>query len=101
VHAREELGIDPDDLPSPWLAAGSSFAAFSVGAVVPVLPYLLGATSLVLAVGLALLALFVTGALVSTFTARSWLYSGARQLLLGAAATAATYGIGSAVGTSV
>ena len=48
VHVREELGIDPDDLPSPWLAAGSSFAAFSLGALVPVLPYLLGATSLLL-----------------------------------------------------
>jgi VIT1/CCC1 family predicted Fe2+/Mn2+ transporter len=101
VHAREELGIDPDGLPSPWLAAGSSFAAFSVGALVPVLPYLLGATSLALAVGLALLALFVTGALVSTFTARGWAYSGTRQLVLGAAAAAATYGIGSVVGAAV
>lgn len=101
VHAREELGIDPDDLPSPWVAAGSSFAAFSLGALVPVLPYLLGGTSLVLAVGLALLALFVTGALVSRFTARGALHSGARQLLLGGAATAATYGIGSVVGAAV
>ena len=101
VHAREELGIDPDDLPSPWVAAGSSLAAFSVGALVPVLPYLLGATSLALAVGLALLALFATGALVSRFTSRGALYSGARQLVLGAAAAAATYGIGSVVGTAV
>jgi vacuolar iron transporter family protein len=101
VHAREELGIDPDDLPSPWLAAGSSLVAFSLGALVPVLPYLLGATSLALAVGLALVALFLTGALVSRFTARGWLYSGTRQLLLGAAAAAATYGIGSAVGAAV
>ena len=101
VHAREELGIDPDDLPSPGLAAGSSFAAFSVGALVPVLPYLLGATSLVLAVGLALLALFATGALFSRFTSRGALYSGTRQLLLGGAAAAATYGIGSVVGTAV
>jgi vacuolar iron transporter family protein len=101
VHAREELGIDPDDLPSPWLAAGSSLVAFSLGALVPVLPYLLGATSLALAVGLALVALFLTGALVSRFTARGWLYSGTRQLLLGAAAAAATYGIGSAVWAAV
>jgi VIT1/CCC1 family predicted Fe2+/Mn2+ transporter len=101
VHAREELGIDPDDLPSPWVAAGSSFAAFSVGALVPVLPYLLGATSLALAMAMALVALFVTGALVSRFTTRGWLYSGTRQLLLGAVAAAATYGIGGAVGASI
>lgn len=101
VHAREELGIDPDDLPSPWTAAGSSLAAFAVGALVPVLPYLLGASSLALAVGLALLALFATGALVSRFTARGAAYSGTRQLLLGGAAAAATYLIGSAVGAVV
>jgi VIT1/CCC1 family predicted Fe2+/Mn2+ transporter len=101
VHAREELGIDPDDLPSPWTAAASSFAAFSVGALVPLLPYLLGASSLAVAVVLALVALFATGALVSRFTARTALYSGGRQLLLGGAATAATYLIGSAVGTGL
>ena len=101
VHAREELGIDPDDLPSPWVAAGSSFAAFSVGALVPALPYLLGAASLLLAVGLALLALFATGALFSRFTSRGALYSGTRQLVLGSAAAAATYGIGSLAGAAV
>jgi VIT1/CCC1 family predicted Fe2+/Mn2+ transporter len=101
VHAREELGIDPDDLPSPWVAAGCSFAAFSVGALVPVLPYLLGGSSLAVAVGLALLALFLTGAMVSRFTSRGALYSGARQLLLGSAAAGATYLIGSGVGAAV
>ena len=101
VHAREELGIDPDDLPSPWVAAGSSFVAFSVGALVPVLPYLLGASSLLLAVALALVALFVSGAVVSRFTDRGALYSGTRQLVLGGLAAAATYGIGSLVGTGV
>jgi VIT1/CCC1 family predicted Fe2+/Mn2+ transporter len=101
VHAREELGVDPDDLPSPWTAAGSSFAAFTVGALVPVLPYLLGADSLLVTVVLALVALFVAGALVSRFTDRSALYSGSRQLLLGAAATALTYAVGSLVGTGV
>jgi len=101
AHVREEIGIDPDDLPSPWTAAGSSFAAFSAGALVPVLPFLLGASSLALAVGLALVALFLTGALVSRFTARGAVYSGTRQLLLGGAAAAATYVIGSAVGGAV
>ena len=101
VHAREELGVDPDDLPSPWTAAGSSFAAFSVGALVPVVPFLLGSASLALAVGLALLALFLSGALVSRFTARGAVYSGARQLVLGGAAAAATYLIGTGVGAAV
>ena len=101
VHAREELGVDPDDLPSPWTAAGSSFVAFTVGAAVPLLPYALGVTSLLLPVVLALVALFVAGALVSRWTDRGALYSGSRQLLLGGAATAVTYGIGTAVGTGV
>jgi VIT1/CCC1 family predicted Fe2+/Mn2+ transporter len=61
VHAREELGIDPDDLPSPWTAASSSFAAFTLGAAVPLLPYLLGAGTLVVSLVLSLLALFLPG----------------------------------------
>jgi VIT1/CCC1 family predicted Fe2+/Mn2+ transporter len=101
VHAREELGIDPDDLPSPWLAAGSSFAAFSAGALVPLLPYLLGASTLLWSVLLALLALFGAGALVSGFTSRGALYSGSRQLLLGGVAAALTYAVGSFVGAGV
>jgi VIT1/CCC1 family predicted Fe2+/Mn2+ transporter len=101
VHAREELGVDPDDLPSPWTAAGSSFAAFVLGAAVPLLPYLLGASTLLLSLVLALVALFAAGAFVSRFTDRSALYSGGRQLLLGAAATAVTYWIGNAVGAGV
>lgn len=101
VHAREELGIDPDDLPSAWVAAGSSFAAFSLGAIVPVVPYLLGATALLMSVLLAGVALFAAGALVSRFTVRSAFYSGTRQLLLGAAAAALTHLVGQAVGTGV
>ena len=101
VHAREELGVDPDDLPSPWTAAGSSFAAFTVGAAVPLLPFLLGAESLLVPLVLALVALFLAGVLVSRFTDRSAFYSGARQLLLGGAATAVTYAIGSLVGVGV
>jgi VIT1/CCC1 family predicted Fe2+/Mn2+ transporter len=101
VHAREELGIDPDDLPSPWTAAFSSFLAFMLGALVPLLPYLLGGTGLLLPVLLSLVALFVAGALVSRWTDRGALYSGARQLVLGAAATALTYVIGRLVGIGV
>jgi VIT1/CCC1 family predicted Fe2+/Mn2+ transporter len=101
VHAREELGIDPDDLPSPYVAAGSSFGAFTVGAAIPLLPYLLGGTALLVPVLLALAALFVVGALVSRWTDRGALYSGARQLLLGGTAAALTYAVGSAVGAGV
>jgi VIT1/CCC1 family predicted Fe2+/Mn2+ transporter len=100
VHAREELGVDPDDLPSPWTAAGSSFVAFALGAFLPLLPYLLGATTLPVSVGLAATALFGAGAAVSRFTNRTWYYAGTRQLLLGGAAAAVTYLIGSAVGAA-
>jgi vacuolar iron transporter family protein len=95
IHAQEELGVDPSQLPSPWTAAGSSLLSFSVGAFIPLLPYVLGATSLWASAVLAVLSLFGTGALASRFTSRGWLYAGLRQLLLGAAAAAVTYGVGS------
>jgi VIT1/CCC1 family predicted Fe2+/Mn2+ transporter len=101
VHAREELGVDPDDLPSPWVAAGSSFVSFCVGALVPLLPYLLGAHSLVLAVALAAMALFLGGAAVSRFTNRTAFYSGTRQLVLGGLAAGITHLVGQAVGAGV
>jgi VIT1/CCC1 family predicted Fe2+/Mn2+ transporter len=101
VHAREELGVDPDDLPSPWVAAGSSFLAFAVGALIPVLPFLLGFSSVAVAIVLTGLALFGTGALVARLTTRSPLFGGARQLALGAAAAAVTYGIGTLVGAAI
>ena len=83
IHAQEELGVDPKQLPSPWTAAYSSLVAFSVGAFVPLLPYLLGATTLWISAVLALVALFVAGVGASRFTSRSWLYAGLRQLILG------------------
>jgi vacuolar iron transporter family protein len=101
VHAREELGIDPGDLPSPAVAAASSFGSFALGALLPVLPYLLGATALWPAVLLALLGLFACGAVVARVTARSWWYSGLRQLALGGAAAGVTYALGSLFGAAV
>src|SRR5664280_1274279 len=98
VHTREELGVDPDDLPRPMTAAWSSFCAFALGALLPLLPYLLGAHSLLPALLLAGLGLFAAGAFVSRFTRRTALSSGARQLLFGAAAAAVTYAIGHLVG---
>lgn len=101
VHAREELGVDPDSLPSPWTAAGSSFVSFSIGALVPLLPYLVGARSLIMAMLFAAVGLFVTGVLTARFTRRAWWYAGLRLLLIGGAAAGATYGLGNLVGTSV
>lgn len=101
IHAREELGVDPDGLPSPVVAALSSFFSFSVGAALPVLPYLLGATALWPAVVLALLGLFVCGAVAARVTVRPWWQSGMRQLALGGAAAAVTYGLGNIFGVTV
>jgi VIT1/CCC1 family predicted Fe2+/Mn2+ transporter len=95
IHAQEELGVDPTQLPSPWTAAGSSLVAFSIGALLPLLPYALGTHSLWWSGVLAVLALFAAGAGAARFTSRSWLYSGARQLILGMLAAAVTYGVGS------
>ncbi|MEV0809504.1 VIT1/CCC1 transporter family protein [Micromonospora sp. NPDC050200] len=98
VHVREELGVDPDEQPSPWSAAISSFLCFSLGALLPLLTYLLGFTSLWLALGVGGVGLFVAGAVVAGFTNRPWWTSGLRQLLLGAAAAAATYFVGALIG---
>jgi VIT1/CCC1 family predicted Fe2+/Mn2+ transporter len=101
IHAREELGIDPHSLPSPVLAGVSSFICFAVGALLPLLPYLLGATALWPAALVAAVGLFGAGALTSLVTTRSWWFSGLRQLILGGAAAAITYGVGVAVGNGV
>ena len=101
VHAQEELGVVPDELASPWTAALSSFVCFSVGAAVPLLPYLLGFTNLWLALAVGGVGLFAAGVLVARFTRRAWWRSGLRQLLLGAAAAGATYLIGSLIGVGV
>jgi VIT1/CCC1 family predicted Fe2+/Mn2+ transporter len=100
---REELGLDPDELGSPWGAAGGSFVAFSVGAGIPVLPYLLGsgASAFIATVVLSLAALFAVGAGVSLLTGRSTLYSGARQVAIGGAAAVVTYAVGHLLGVAV
>lgn len=100
---REELGLDPDELGSPWGAAIFSFLAFSLGAVIPLAPFLFieGFVAIVLSVGLALSALFVVGALVSLLTGRSLVFSGLRQVGIGGAAALVTYIVGSIIGVSV
>jgi len=101
--AREELGLNPDELGSPWGVAASSFGSFAVGAVVPVLPWLVGsgAAAFVASVVLSAIALFLVGAGISLLTGRSSIQSGARQLLVGGLAAAATFGIGRLIGVSV
>jgi VIT1/CCC1 family predicted Fe2+/Mn2+ transporter len=94
IHAQEELGVDPAQLPSPWTAAWSSLSSFALGAFVPLLPYLFGAGSLWISAVLSVCALFATGATTARFTSRSWSFAGVRQLALGILAAAVTYGVG-------
>jgi VIT1/CCC1 family predicted Fe2+/Mn2+ transporter len=101
LHVVAELGLDPEDRPSPMVAAVSSFVTFGVGALIPLLPYLLGVTVLWPALLCGGLGLLAAGAISSRFTPRPWWFAGARQLLFGAAAAGITYVIGSAIGVSV
>lgn len=103
TKVREELGLDPDELGSPWGAAIGSFLAFSLGAFVPLLPFLLSsglpatAAALVAAFG----CLFLVGAGVSLLTGRSVWFSGLRQVTIGAAAAAVTYAVGTLIGVQI
>ena len=100
---REELGLDQNGMGSPWAAAGGSFLAFTIGAIIPVIPYFFGGGDLVLFVsfGISLAALFVLGALVSLLTGRSLLFSGFRQVGIGAMAAIVTYLVGRLIGVSM
>jgi VIT1/CCC1 family predicted Fe2+/Mn2+ transporter len=101
--AREELGLNPDDLGSPWGAASASFLSFAVGAMLPLAPYLLlkGHTALYTTMGVTAVALFGIGAVISLFTGRSAWRDGLRMLGIGAAAGALTYFIGSFLGVNL
>jgi VIT1/CCC1 family predicted Fe2+/Mn2+ transporter len=102
THTREELGVNPDSLGRPMGAAASSFVTFSLGAIVPLVPFLVGSgTGAVLATVLAAaVAALVVGGLLSVFTGRQWWWSAGRQLLICAIAGGVTYGIGHLVGVS-
>jgi VIT1/CCC1 family predicted Fe2+/Mn2+ transporter len=100
-HVQEELGVSVDRGPSPWVAAFSSFVTFALGALIPLLPYLFGSTELWPALAVGGVGLVVAGALAARFTGRPWWVSAGRQLLLGAAAAAATYAIGVMIGTGL
>ena len=102
--AREELGIDPEELGgSPWEAAGTSFALFAIGAIIPVVPFifLTGMDAVAASLGVSAVALFLIGAAITLFTGRNALYAGSRQLLFGLAAAGLTYGIGRLLGVAL
>ncbi len=103
VHAREELGVDPDAIGSPVKVAVVSFLAFAIGAFIPLVPWLVsdGNDAIVASVALGTVAAGIVGVLVATFTERSRFRTAVRQVLVAALACAATYMIGSALGVSV
>jgi len=98
VHTREELGVDPFELPSAIFAGVSSLVAFSAGALIPLLPYLTGVAVLAVALGIAAVALLTGGMVVGRLTGRPLLRSGLRQLVLGGVAVAVTFAVGSLIG---
>jgi vacuolar iron transporter family protein len=101
--AREELGLNPDELGSPWGAAISSLLSFAVGAAIPLLPFALGAgaNALPMTVALTAIALFAIGATLSLFTGRGAMVSGLRMLLLGGLAGAVTFAVGRLFGVGL
>ena len=101
LHAQEELGVDIDDLPSPWVAGSASMASFSVGAVIPLLTYFVGLSTLWPALVVAAVAAFLGGAVVSSITSVHPLRGALRQLALAAVATGVTYVVGYLVGSSL
>lgn len=104
THAREELGIDMEEgLGSPWAAAGSSFVMFSIGALVPLVPFLFtfGETAVVVSAGLSGVTLFGVGGAMTILTGRGLVLSGTRMLAIGAVAAAITYGVGTLLGVAI
>ena len=100
-HMREELGVDPSSLPSPVTAGVASLISCALGGLIPLLPFLLGSTSLALALGIVAIALFLGGEAVGRVTGRRPLLSGLRQLALGALAVGTAYAIGRLAGSVV
>ena len=102
--SREELGIDPNELGgSAWVAAGTSFVLFAAGAIIPVLPFLVGAGAgaIVASAVMSGVALFALGAAITLLTGRHPLFAGLRQVGFGMAAAAITFGIGTVLGAAI
>src|SRR5260370_27486626 len=98
VHTREDLGVDPDELPSPVVAGAASLLAFSFGALLPLLPYLVGIPVLAATLTITAVALVTGGAAVGRLTGMPLLRSGPRPLALGALAICVTFGLGRPIG---
>jgi VIT1/CCC1 family predicted Fe2+/Mn2+ transporter len=98
VHTREELGVDPHELPSAILAGIASLLAFSLGALVPLLPYLVGLSKLAATLVITAAALLAGGMVVGRLTGRPAFLSGLRQLALGGVAVGITFAVGSLIG---
>jgi VIT1/CCC1 family predicted Fe2+/Mn2+ transporter len=98
IHLTHELGIDPQEQPSPFVAAGSSFVMFALGAIFPLIPYLLGFNSLVAGLAVGAVGLVGAGVLAARFTGQPWWKGGSRQLVFGIIAAAATYLVGLLIG---
>lgn len=102
--AREELGIDPEEMGgNPWEAAGASFLLFSIGAIVPLLPFFFaeGVVAIVASLAFAGIALFLTGAGIALLTGRGVVLSGARQMIFGLVAAGIVFGIGTLLGVAI
>lgn len=100
-HLVQELGVHPTEKPSPWVAGWSSFLMFTIGAIIPLIPYLLGFESLWGGLVCGGIGLAVAGGVAARFTRRPVWYASLRQLAFGAVAIAATYVVGLLVGTAV
>lgn len=100
VHISHELGMSPEEKPSPWIAALSSLIAFGIGALIPILPFIFGFGTLGWGLALGGVGLLLAGGIAARFTHRSWLAGAARQLLFGGLAVAVTFTIGKLLGVS-
>ena len=102
--AREELGIDPEELGgSPYEAAFTSFFLFAIGAIFPIFPFIFwaGANAIYISLAVSAVGLFIIVAAIPVMTGRNVLYSGLRQVIVGIAAAALTYGVGRLIGVSI
>lgn len=100
-HLVQELGVDPREKPSPWVAAGSSFVLFAIGAVIPLIPYLLGYGSLWLGLAFGGVGLLIVGGAAAKITRRPLVFGSLRQLAFGGVAIGVTYLVGYLIGVGV
>jgi VIT1/CCC1 family predicted Fe2+/Mn2+ transporter len=100
-HLVQELGVDPREKPSPWIASGASFLMFAIGAIIPLIPYLLGSSSLWAGLVCGGIGLVVAGAVAARFTRKAIWVGGFRQLAFGGIAIGVTYAVGMLIGTTV